>query len=201
MNNNWQDHNENVSRQQLPIAATLAKALALLSSERVKPGVAIDLGCGSGVDAISLLLDGWYVIAIDNDQATLEAFEKSVPQPLKKNLKLVATSFVDIKLPTSLLINASFSLPFCHPDRFVDVWSGITKSLLPGGIFAGHFFGPNDSWAIKKEMTFHERSQLLTLFEGFAIESFDEIDKVGTTLAGNEKHWHVFHVVLRKRLA
>jgi tellurite methyltransferase len=201
MNNNWQDHNENVSRQHLPMAATLAKALALLRSERVKPGVAIDLGCGSGVDAISLLLDGWHVVAIDKDQGTLKTFEQSVPQSLKTNLKIVASSFVDIKLPTSLLINASFSLPFCHPDRFINVWSGITESLLPGGIFAGHFFGPNDSWAIKKEMTFHKRSQLLTLFGGFKIESFDEIDKSGTTLSGNEKHWHVFHVVLRKRLA
>lgn len=198
MNEHWPHHNEKASQQQLPIAATLTKALELLIRYKVKPEVAIDLGSGCGVDAVWLLKCGWYVVAVDIDLNSLVAFKRSVPENLKHRLTIVGKSFRDIQLPYASLINASFSLPFCRPEEFNEIWQKITKSILPGGIFAGHFFGRNDDWANNQEMTFHKRHDLQKLFENFTIESFDEIEREGRTLGGSAKHWHVFHVVLRK---
>jgi hypothetical protein len=45
------------------------------------------------------------------------------------------------------LVLPGVSLPFCAPDRFPEVWRAVTHALRGGGGFAGHFFGPHDSWA------------------------------------------------------
>ena len=49
--------------------------------------------------------------------------------------------------PACELVNASFALPFCPPAEFPGLWRRIVDSILPGGRFAGQFFGPNDDWA------------------------------------------------------
>jgi tellurite methyltransferase len=199
METHWQQHNEKVSNNKLPIAATLAKALEFFNAERKPPGIAVDLGCGSGTDTLVMLEKGWQVVAVDSDRGSLTMLEQTVPMSIKPRLTLVQKSFADVELPRALLINASFSLPFCQPEYFDTAWKKITNSLLQGGRFAGHFFGPHDSWATNSSMTFHTRQQLIDLFEDVTIESLDETIKVGKTLGGKEKQWHVFHTVIHKK--
>lgn len=180
------------------MAATLAKALELFKAEGKLPGIAVDLGFGSGIDTLVLLERGWQVVAIDIDKSSLMMFEQTVPAPIRSKLTLVEKSFSNIELPKALLINASFSLPFCQPEYFETTWNKVANSLLPGGRFAGHFFGPQDSWATNSSMTFHTHQHLINLFDDFTIESLEETKKAGKTLNGDEKQWHVFHAVIRK---
>ncbi|MFG6179726.1 hypothetical protein ACGTN6_21075, partial [Halomonas sp. THAF12] len=56
-------------------------------------------------------------------------------------------SFEGFKYPKASLISACSSLFFCDPVLFSRVWDGISQSLMPGGVFCGHFMGPDDSWA------------------------------------------------------
>src|SRR5258708_30442219 len=50
---------------------------------------------------------------------------------------LFRSSFHESTWPTCDLVNASFSLPFCAPERFPEVWERIVESLRPGGRFCG----------------------------------------------------------------
>lgn len=99
-----------------------------------------------------------------------------------------------------LLVNACFSLPFCHPENFDSLWKKIVESIFPNGRFAGHFFGINDSWATDPEKTFHKKEQILNLFTGFELDFFEEIEKAGKSIDGKEKNWHVFHNCSKKNI-
>jgi len=105
---------------------------------------------------------------------------------------------------------ASFALPFCRPDGFAALWQRIVASLAPGGRFCGQLFGDRDewaspplvsrkSWSSPPAMSFHSRDEVLALLRGLEIEHLDEVDEDGQTAVGDPKHWHVFHVVARKR--
>jgi len=37
------------------------------------------------------------------------------------------------------------------------------------------------------------------LFQLFEMERFDEVEQDGQTALGERKHWHLFHIVARKR--
>lgn len=195
----WDQHYQHFDKKNLPPAATLRKALELFENESPPHRQSIDLGCGTGIDTWALLLGGWQVLAIDREQSAIDklanpASDASVP------LATRCQEFASLEaLPTSGLVNASFSLPFCAPDQFAGLWAKINQALVPGGRFAGHLFGPNDDWHSRPDMTFHSTAQARALFAGFELEVFKEVDEMGKTVAGTPKHWHVFHIVARKK--
>ena len=159
----------------------------------------VDLGAGGGRDAIAFLQRGWQVIAIDGDAAAADALWARRDIPDNTLLKTQTVRFEDARWPRCNLVNASFALPLCAPDQFDTVWERIMMSLLPGGRFAGQFYGERDSWAGRSGMTFQARSDIERLFSGFEIEYFEEEEDDSETPRGETKHWHVFHVVARLR--
>jgi hypothetical protein len=101
-------------------------------------------------------------------------------------------------LPPADLVHSSYSLPFCPPAYFSQLWKTINDAIKPDGYFIGQFFGPNDSWAGKNpDMTFLSKEEVQKLFTGFTIEKFNEIDDDGEAASG-PKHWHIFEVNARK---
>jgi SAM-dependent methyltransferase len=106
--------------------------------------------------------------------------------------------YAGVDLPSADLVYAGLSLPFCNPHEFDEVWARITTAVRPGGLFVGHFFGPHDTWAGTPDMTFHTRAEAEELFAEFEILGLREQDEDGEALSG-PKHWHVFHVIARKR--
>lgn len=109
------------------------------------------------------------------------------------------TLFEVLNQPESVdLINASFSLPFCLPEHFLQLWAAIVSSLRIGGRFCGQLFGDRDSWATDPHISHHTRDQIYKLLQPFAIELFQEEDHPGKTALGEEKHWHIFHIVARR---
>jgi len=160
---------------------------------------AVDLGCGDGRDTVELLRRGWQVLAIDGEA---EAIARLLGRPdiNPGRLQIQTQRFETLTLPSDLdLINASFCLPFCPPDEFPWLWQTIVRSLKIGGRFCGQLFGDHDSWAGYSNMTHFTRSQLETLLQPLEIEWFQEEDHLGTTAIGEEKHWHIFHIVARKK--
>ena len=85
-----------------------------------------------------------------------------------------------------------------EPERFDEVWRRIVDSLRPGGRFAGQIFGPNDDWA-RTGIVVRSRAEVERMLEPFEIERLQEFDGEDTTAIGSRKHWHLFHVVARKR--
>lgn len=160
------------------------------------PGLAIDLGPGTGRDTAELLGRGWRVLAIDREPEAIERLLEHVGGH-RGQLETQVAPFQEASWPECDLVNASYSLPFCPPEAFPALWARIVSSIRPGGRFAGQFFGVNDDWA-RAGLTVKTREQVEELLEPFELERFEEVDADGSTLTGT-KHWHLFHVVGRKR--
>ncbi len=159
------------------------------------PGTAVDLGCGTGRDTFELLRRGWRVIAIDGEPRGIAGLRERIGE--EPRLETVVARMEDARWPPVDLVNASFSLPFCAPAAFPSLWERIVSSLAAGGRFAGQLFGPNDDWA--DDVVTQSRAGVETLLEPFAVERLEEVDRDGRTVTGREKHWHVFHIVARRR--
>lgn len=190
-----------------PPRDTLLEALARFDAESLnqqktsaqQPRFAVDLGCGEGRDTVELLRRGWRVLSIDGEaEAIARLLNRSdINHELLKTRVIL---FKDLVLPESVdLVNASFSLPFCRPDDFPRLWEKIISSLRPGGRFSGQLFGEHDSWAIYASMNHHTRQQIEILLQPFEIEMLQEENHPGKTAIGEDKHWHIFHVVARKK--
>ncbi len=161
------------------------------------PGQAIDLGCGSGRDAVPLLLAGWRVLGIDGETEALTRLDARLDAAARARLTPLHARFETLeKLPPADLINASMSLPFCAPEAFPALWANIRAALRPGGLFAGHLLGPNDSWAARG-VAVHDRTTVETMLAWLEVLRCTESERDGTTATGTAKHWHIFEIAAR----
>ncbi|VVS90975.1 class I SAM-dependent methyltransferase [Desulfoluna spongiiphila] len=184
----------------IPPRPTLVKALSFFNNEPSQDveKIAVDLGCGAGGDCLSLLAAGWSVLAIDKEPEAIRAVEAKA-SPHANQLKTRVSLFEEIQsLPTSLLVNASLSLPFCRPEVFHDLWHIVAGSIQAGGRFAGTLFGDRDEWSSNTAMTFLSMDQVRGMFSGFEMEYFHERDEMGPTATAGDKHWHSYSVVAKK---
>lgn len=166
---------------------------------KIKPGNAIELGCGAGRDTRFLLDNGWNVLAIDREDVS-NMITKNLDKDKLNRFRFQKQNFEDLKLEYNNLIVANFSLSFCNKDNFNEMWNKIKDSILPGEYFVGNFFGLNDEWAeIKYDMIFLSKENVLRLFSDFEIIDFKEVEKDMKTGLGEMKHWHIFDVVGRKK--
>ncbi|MBC8311559.1 MAG: class I SAM-dependent methyltransferase [Candidatus Marinimicrobia bacterium] len=194
---NWSNYYKNhlESKAQL----TLVKGLENLNKLEVQlQKKSIDIGSGQGSDVAELLSQGWDTIAVDKEPEAEQIVIKRFAEFHGNKLITKVQKMEDIVIPKVTLINASFSLPFCHPNNFPELWTKITSSITTGGIFCGQLFGEDDGWATNDEMIFHHRNSLDSLFNGFRIHFLHEENRIATTSSGEEKNWHVYHLVAVK---
>ncbi len=166
-------------------------------TKRPRRRSAIDLGFGAGNDSLELLRRGWRVLGIDQQLAAIRFLSRRVPPRRRNSLTLLQAPMEGLTLPSSDLVYASFSLPFCDPAAFPELWATIRRSLAPGGHFAGQLFGDHDEWAGKRPMSFHSARQVRDLAKGYRIELLREVDEAGRSFEG-PKQWHYFEVILEK---
>jgi SAM-dependent methyltransferase len=161
--------------------------------------LAVDLGCGAGRDIVEILRRGWKVVAVDSEpEALRQLAARGLPNA--EWITPVVGRFEDVPLPLGVrLVNSSFALPLCEPDKFYALWTRIREALPAGGRFSGQWYGTRDSWAGRPGMTFLDRGDALALLDGFDVEMFDEEEDDSTTPRGKPKHWHIYHVVGRRR--
>ena len=160
---------------------------------------AVDLGCGDGRDTVELLRRGWQVLGIDKQPEALSRL-RSRPDIDATLLETRIMHFEALQLPPDVdLINASFSLPLCSPEAFPNLWAKIVAALRTGGYFCGHLFGERDSWANDPYITHCTRDRVLELLQPFAIQLLEEEEHPGKTPLGEDRNWHIFHLVARKR--
>jgi SAM-dependent methyltransferase len=157
----------------------------------------VDLGCGSGIDTLAMLERGWSVFAIDAEEEAIRRVRERVPSKLAPRLRTLVSRMEEVELPPADLVWASFSLFFCHPDRFDEVWRRVRGSIRPGGRFGGELLGDRDTWAPEDDVSAFTIDEARALFEGFELERFEEEEEDGEACSG-PKHWHVFHAVARR---
>jgi tellurite methyltransferase len=165
----------------------------------LQPGqIALELGCGVGHSVAHLAEKGLKVIAVDQEPEALELTKKRLPAGAE--VTLVKSQFQDLGLDAASLdlVVAGFSLFFLRDWEFGQVWKRVVAALKPGGIFAGQLLGDHDDW-VERGYTVHSRAEAETLLTGFDVLYFEEAERDGETTLGEPKHWHVFHLVARKR--
>jgi len=174
---------------------TLLRGLTFWSAP---PAAALDLGCGTGRDTLALLERGWQVLAVDAEPAALSELRRQVPATLDARLDTRQARFEAFELAGYDLINSSFALPFCEPACFAELWERLTAATRPGGLFCGQLFGERDSWA-RKGVTVVNVAELQRLLQPWEVLHHREEEEDGRTPVGQPKHWHIHHLVLRRR--
>jgi len=163
-------------------------------------GYALDLGCGGGRDSKELLRRGWLVDALDSNEPALSLTKKF--QTPDNRLNIIHATFEDAVLTKNRydLVNASVSLPFCHPVQLPALWQKIVNSVKPGGFITCDFFGVNDEWNSGRGevMSFLPKLEIEKLFSAFKIQTLDEKEMDAPTALGVPKHWHIFSCIAQK---
>ncbi len=187
----WSDYYK--ATQSKPPRPLLVKALEYVNN-KVK---AIDIGGGALNDTKYLLDQGFEVTVIDKSPL-VEQEAKKIPN---NKLQAITTSFEDFSFSNEEydLASAMFALPFTSPTHFNEVLEKIKRSLKKGGIFCGQFFGDRDEWNINPKMTFHTKAEVENLLKDLEVISFKEDEKEDKTATGGMKHWHIFHIIARKK--
>jgi SAM-dependent methyltransferase len=160
--------------------------------------LAVDLGCGSGIETLDLLKQGWNVVAVDQEAAAIEQLLARVPAEARGRLETRMATFETAALPAADFIWAGLSLPFCPPGSLPAVWAKIVAALKPGGRFAGDFFGNRGAWRREAPMTFLTRDELTRLCAPLHIEYFIEEEGERPTALDGIQRVHGFSVVVRK---
>ena len=178
---------------------TLVFALDRFAQESVTEGLAVDIAAGEGRDAMELLARGWRVLTTDAHPDAAPLLLARVPEALKPRLTTLQVDFAEMPVPDCDLVNASFALPFCCPEDFPALWEKIVRAIRPGGRFAGQFFGDRDTWASIPGRSHHSHATVLQLLDGFEIELMNVEERDDPPDVYRPKHWHMFHVVARKK--
>lgn len=174
-----------------PPRELLVRTLNFFAVEQRAPGVAVDLGCGSGPDTRELIRRGWQVHAVDSDPSGLELLRESIPPDRRTHLHVHVAPFQSFEFPLCDLIWASYALPFCPIADWPALVLRAVASLNVGGRMAGDIFGNKHAWAAESDVLTLTEEDARAALRSLSLEAFDVED--GLRVSGNEKtRWHAF---------
>lgn len=189
--NRWSHYNENTKYN--PPRELYSEAVELVSTDSP---LALDIAAGALNETKDMLNKGFRVTATDSNSGITDLGNLINDN----NLSTVVVNMegFDYGIEKFDFIIAMFALPFMKPKLFARTFNKIIPSLKKEGIFAFHLFGKNDDWSGKSEMTFHDQNSAKRLIEGLKIVKFKEIEIDGKIANGDNKHWHVFQIIVIK---
>lgn len=169
----------------------------LQSLKYAKGAIAVDLGCGSGVDTKEISRNGFKVIAVDVNHEVTGYFNK---EDLKQ-IELIIKPIEEFAIPNCDFIYAKSSLVFLSPKKFWKVMEEIKSALNPNGVFTARLWGKKDSSnksGKNFKYTFTSIEELKETFAGYSILVVDESEEDKCCADGRMKHWDFINIIVQK---
>ena len=157
---------------------------------------AIDLGCGSGNETVYMIKNGIKVIAIDR-QLNQDFILNRLSDSEKQLISFKKSSFEDVELPKTKLLTAFFSIPFCNPNNFDELWTKIYNSIEDNGYFVGQLFGDRDAWNVVESINTFSIDKVKEYLKNYNIIKLEEIEYVRES---DNKKWHFYDIIAQKKV-
>ncbi|MEW6735802.1 MAG: class I SAM-dependent methyltransferase [Acidobacteriota bacterium] len=117
--------------------------LRILHQYRVKKGLVVDLGCGSGIWAQQLVGAGYDVLGIDFSPAMIKLARKREPKARFQTGSFLTAQLPECDVVTSL--GECFNYLFDQSNgkkRLSELFRRVFEALRPGGLFIFDMIGP-----------------------------------------------------------
>ena len=157
---------------------------------------AIDLGCGSGNETVYMIKNGIKVLAIDR-QLNQDFILNRLSDSEKRLISFKKSSFEDVELPKTKLLTAFFSIPFCNPNNFDELWTKIYNSIEDNGYFVGQLFGDRDAWNVVESNNTFSIDKVKEYLKNYNIIKLEEIEYVRES---DNKKWHFYDIMAQKKV-
>ncbi len=157
---------------------------------------AIDLGCGSGNETVYMIKNGIRVLAIDR-QLNQDFILNRLSKDEKRLISFKESSFENIELPKTQLLTAFFSLPFCTPDNFDELWNKVYDSIENIGYFVGQLFGDRDAWNVVDSINTFSIYKVKEYLKKFKIIKLEEVEYIRES---DNKKWHYYNIIAQKKV-
>lgn len=156
---------------------------------------AIDLGCGSGNETVYMIKRGIKVTAIDR-QLNRDFILDRLNDTEKQNISFNENDFESVKIDKTDAVIAFFSIPFCNPKYFNQLWDKIYESLNINGYFVGQLFGDRDGRKDNPRIntfTIEKVKQYLIKYEILKLDEMEYIRESDNT------KWHYYNIIAKKK--
>ena len=163
---------------------------------KYKVDSAIDLGCGSGNETVYMVKNGIKVLAIDR-QLNQDLILNRLSDSEKQLISFKESSFEDVELPKTKLLTAFFSIPFCNPNNFDELWTKIYNSIEDNGYFVGQLFGDRDAWNVVESINTFSIDKVKEYLKNYNIIKLEEIEYVRES---DNKKWHFYDIIAQKKV-
>lgn len=164
--------------------------------DKYKVDSAIDLGCGSGNETVYMVKNGIKVLAIDR-QLNQDFILNRLSDSEKQLISFKESSFEDVELPKTKLLTAFFSIPFCNPNNFDELWTKIYNSIEDNGYFVGQLFGDRDAWNVVESINTFSIDKVKEYLKNYNIIKLEEIEYVRES---DNKKWHFYDIIAKKKV-
>ena len=189
-----------IKTQKRKLRPLFLKALTFLNKQKPLHRFAIELGCGLGIETQELAKQGWKLLAIDGQEASVKRINKIIYDFPNLDISVKLQNFEEIlSLPQADLIYSYHSLPFCKQDYFFPLLKTISEAVKSKGYFVGSFFGCHDDWVKLRQCSGIKKTELENCFSSFNILYLHEYQKKeAPAIETRLKNWHVFELIAQK---
>ena len=123
-----------------------------LLKSNIPDGPVLDLGCGTGRNAIYFLQNGYDITAVDSDQSQIQLLKHFIP-PSNEKITIQQGLVQSLALNSNIFETVLCSR-VCHEldstNSFDQAWEEINRVLMPRGIL---YFTMNAVWGLEEFLT------------------------------------------------
>ncbi len=159
------------------------------------PGGVLDLGCGNGIDAITLSENNFIVDAVDVNEEVLKAL------PASPSITPIHSKIEDFEIPknTYNLVSCQLVLHFLSKEAATKVIHSMIDGAVQGGVIAFNLLSSNDDWKNMCSTWTREEVDALVQTLPVAVHKIMTEEGNGRLVTGDMKYWHLLSYILIKK--